>query len=154
MKTRLAGVKRTCRYDRWYELLKRELQLLNKQEGTRIIAIGTVVSDYLKGKGLCERVERILHYSRNAAPHRDRAIRQWQEDFPEFSCSVDRADFRYAFEQTIEEVLKDADMSSYVDCRPEGGGTYRLTESRKKLMFLYKMRFSALRDKPEIVLNL
>ena len=149
MKTRLAGVERRRRYDRWYDLLTEELRLLSKGRGTRIITIGKVVADYLEDKHLCGRVERILHYTRNAASHRDREIRPWQEDFLEFSRSVNKD----SFQQTIEEVLEDADMCSYANHRPEGGGTYNLTESRKKLMFLYKMRFSELRTAPHIVLN-
>ncbi len=150
MKTGLADVERIRRYDSWYELLVEELRLLNKGRGTRIIAIGKVVADYLEDKGLCERVERILHYSRNAASHRDKGIKAWEEHFPEFSRSVDRD----AFDQTVKDVLQDADMFSYVNHRPEGGRTYTLTESRKKLMFLYKMRFGELRAAPHIVLNL
>ena len=149
MKTRLADVERTRRYDRWYGLLVEELHLLSKERGTRIIAIGKVVGEYLEDKDLCDRVERILHYTRTAASHRNRGIKPWQEHFPDFSRSVDRD----AFDQTVKGVLKDAGMSSYVNHRPEGGGTYTLTESRKRLMFLYKMRFAELRTAPHIVLN-
>ena len=149
MKTRLANKKRQCRYERWYPLLKRELQLLTKPEETRVIAIGKVVSDFLNEKLLCDCMERILHYSRNAAGHRNKAIQPWCDQFPEFSQSVDKD----AFQGSIEEVLRDADMDSYIPCRPEGGKPYRLTESRRKLMFLYKNRFSELREASHIVLN-
>ena len=149
MKTRLAGKKRQCRYERWYPLLNRELQLLTKPEGTRVIAIGKVVSDFLEKKSLCEQVERILHYARTAARYRDSEIQPWIDQFPQFSQSIDKD----AFQGSIEEVLHDAGMDSYIPNRPEGGKSYRLTESRKKLMFLYKNRFSKLRDASHIVLN-
>ena len=149
MKNKLARKRRQHRYDRWYPLLKEELSLLNEPGGTRIIAVGKVVADYLKGKGLCKRVEGILHYARTAAGHRDRRIECWRGNFPEFSQSVDRD----AFEESIRDVLSDADMDSFVRHRPEGGGSYKLTESRKKLMFLYKNRFSELRDASHIVLH-
>ena len=149
MLTRLADKERQRRYERWYPLLKRELQLLTKPEGTRVIAIGKVVSDFLKKKLLCERMKRILHYSRNAAGHRNKAIQPWCDQFPEFRQSVDK----HAFQDSIEEVLHDAGMDSYIPNRPEGSKSFTLTESRKKLMFLYKNKFSELRDASHIVLN-
>ena len=154
MTTGSANIRRTHRYNRWYPVLQKELRLLNKPGRTRIIAIGNDVANFLKrqnkGKNLCECVESILHYSRTAAAHRDRQIECWRDDFPEFSRSVDRD----AFDKSIRDVLNDADMDSYICHRPEGGGQYKLTESRKKLMFLYKNRFSELRDDPRIVLKL
>ena len=150
MKTRLAGVKRTCRYDRWYGLPKEELRLLSKGRGTRMIAIGKVVSDYLSDKRLCERGERVLHYSPNNVGHWSGAIQGKAEQFAAFSRSVDKD----ALQATIPQVLADADMSAYADRRPRGGRSFTLSESRKKLMFHYMERFSGLRDADHIVLNL
>ena len=50
------------------------LPLLQTTEKTRLIAVGKVVEDFLKKKGLCKQVERVLHYSPAAASHRDKAI--------------------------------------------------------------------------------
>ena len=149
MKTKLADKQRWERYNRWYPLLKDELRLLNKPGRTRLIAIGNVVADSLEGKGLCERVEKVLHYTRTAAGHRDRAIECWRQHFVKFSESVKKD----AFEESIKKVLQDAGMESYNGYRPEGHGKYKLTESRKKLMFYYKNRFSELRDESRIVLS-
>ena len=89
-----------------------------------MIAIGNEVADFLKKKPLCKRVERARHYSRLALTSIDRAIEPWRKHFPEFSRSVDKdAD---AFEQSIKEVLHDADMDSYIGYRPEGHGKYKL----------------------------
>ena len=151
MTTNSADVRRQHRYKRWYPLLQEELRLLNKPGKTRVIAIGNVVADFLKEKRLCDRVERILHYTRTAAAHRDRRIEPWRDDFPEFSQSVDVD--KDAFEESIRDVLNDADMDSYIGHRPTGR-PYELTESRKKLMFLYKNRFRDLRDCSHIVLQL
>ena len=63
MTIRLAGEQRQARYDRWYPLIEKELRLLTKQGGTRLIAIGNVVADFLRKKPLCERVEKVLHYT-------------------------------------------------------------------------------------------
>ena len=149
MKTKFAGKQRQDRYDRWYPLLEEELRLLTKPEGTRTIAIGKVVAEFLKKKSLCEHVERVLHYTRTAASHRNRVIQPWREQFSEFSHSVDKD----SFQESIKEVLNDAGMDSYINNRPEGGKPYILTDSRKKLMFYYKNRFSELRDKSRIGLN-
>ena len=155
MTTRLADKQRQHRYEMWYPLLEKELRLLNKPGGTRVIAIGNKVADFLKKKSLCVRVKKILHYSRRVREdHRDRAIAPWHKQFPGFSRSVDNKAFKKAFEKSIDDVLKDAGMVSYIGHRPEGGKTYSLTESRKKLMFYYKNRFSELRGASNIVLNL
>ena len=45
-------------------------------------------------------------------------------------------------------------MDSYIRYRPEGGKPYTLTESREKLVFYYKNRFSELRNASHIVLNI
>ena len=149
MKVRLANKEQQRRYERWYPLLKKELQLLTKPEGTRVIAIGKVVDDFLKKKSLCERMERILHYARTAAGHRNKAIQNWRDQFPEFRQSVDKG----AFQGSIEKILRDAGMDSYIPYRPEGDKSFTLTESRKMLMFLYKNRFKELRDASHIVLS-
>ena len=137
---------RQCRYERWYPLLEEELRLLTKPGGTRMIAIGNKVADFLRKKSLCDCVEKVLHYAWSASRHRDRKIEPWREHFPEFSRSVDRD----TFEESVEEVLHDADMDSYIGDRPKGG---KLNESRKKLMFYYKNRLNQLRDESRIVLN-
>ncbi len=149
MTIRLADKQRERRYESWYPLLEEELRLLNKPGKTRLITIGNVVADFLKRKALCRRVEKILHYSRNAASHRDRAIQPWREQFEEFSESLDLD----AFGRSIADVLNDADMNCYIPYRPEGGTEYKLTESRRKLMFHYKNRFNELQDSRDIVLN-
>ena len=150
MKSRLAGIERTRRYNRWYGLLMEELRLLSKGRKTRIIAIGKVVADYLKDKRLCGRVERVLHYSPNNVGHWSGAIKGKTEQFAAFSLSVDKE----ALLATIPQVLADADMSAYADRRPRGKRSFTLSESRKRLMFHYMERFSDLRDADHIVLNL
>ena len=150
MTTKLATKQRQDRYNRWYPLLEKELRLLTKQGGTRLIAIGNVVATFLREKPLCERVEKILHYTRTAASHRNKAIQPWREHYDEFSRTVDKG----TFEKSVKKVLNNADMGDYISSRPEGGKPYQLTESRKKLMFYYKNRFGELRNASHIVLKL
>ncbi len=154
MKTKSADKQRQARYDRWYPLLEKELRLLTKQGGTRLIAIGNVVADFLTKKQPCDRVEKVLHYTPTAASHRNKKIQRWREQFAEFSQSVETNALKKAFDTSIKDVLNDAGMSSYIPYRPQGGKPYELTESRKKLMFYYKHRFSELRKASHIVLKL
>ena len=144
-----AGLRRRARYERWYPLLRDELALLNKPGKTRLIAIGRVVEDFLSRKGLCEQVERVLHYGRAGAAHRVKEIQPWAGDFAEFLRRFDEQ----AFQSSVPEVLAGTPLSPWSDFRPEGGRPYRLTESRMKLMFYYKNRFSELRDASHIVLR-
>lgn len=148
MTIKSADEQRQARYDRWYPLLEKELRLLNKPSETRLIAIGKGVATFLSRKIPRTRVERVLHYSRNAAGHRHKAIQPWREHFPEFSQTVDKN----AFEESIKDVLTDADMDSYIGHRPAGDD--QLTESRKKLMFYYKNRFGEIQKSSDSILKL
>ena len=144
MEIREAKKEQYCRYGRWYPLLEKEICLLSKPGKTRLIAIGNDVDGFLKKKG--KSVEKVLHYSRNAASHRTRKIQPWSEHFPDFSKWVDEDAFKRDFEESIKAVLHDACMDSYIGYRPEGGKPIKLTESRKKLMFYYKNKFSQIRQ--------
>ena len=110
-----------------------------------MIAIGNVVAEYLKKKSLSQPVYRVLHYTPQTIPHRDRKIKPWRKQFPTFSAAVNEADF----EESIKKVLRVADMDCYIGDRPRGSKPYltdpRKTDSRKKLMFYYKNRFSEIR---------
>lgn len=146
-----AGEGRQCRYKRWYPLLKKELRLVAKPRKTRVTAIGNEVEGFLKKKKLCQRVQKVLHYSPQTVPHRRRAIKSWKDGFRAF-CEEDHGE---AFEETVRAVLQDADMDSYICDRVSGrGNRSKLTNSRLMLMFYYKNRFAELRDSDDIILNL
>ena len=83
-----------------------------------------------------------MHYSRTAGRHRHTEIEPWREHFLEFSKSVHDD----ALDQTVNDVLAEACLESSIKHRPEGGKSYALTESRKKLMFYYKNKFSDLKE--------
>ena len=123
-----------------------EICLLSKPGKTQLIAIGKKVDDYLKEKSLSQRVYRVLHYTKRAASHINGAIEPWLGQFPSFSAAVAEADF----EDSIKDVLGDADMDCYIDDRPRGGKPYltdpKKTDSRRKLMFYYKNKFSQIRE--------
>ena len=150
MATRDAGKDRTKRYERWYPLLKKELQLVAKPGETRIIAIGNVVRDFLTDKHLCESLKTILHYAPTAAGHRNRKIQPWKESFPKFREEFDGS----ALEESVEEVLKEAKMELYIDHRLKvPGSKSKLTPSRMMLIFYYKNRFEELRTADHIILK-
>ena len=74
MTTRLANKQRRHRYERWYPLLKKELQLLAKPEVTRLIAIGKVVADFLNKKPLlsvCGKSFALQSHRRSPQTYRD-----------------------------------------------------------------------------------
>ena len=146
-----APTKSNCRYQRWFPLLKEELRLVAKPGKTRIIAIGNDANGFLRRKNLCDRMEKILHYSGSAAGHRNKAIRRWRCHFPDFRQTVTLHDI----EETVKTVSEQAGYSeSSVRAKlkriREGSG---LTESRKKLIFHYKNRFEELRTTSHIVLR-
>lgn len=132
---------RHWRYDRWYSLLEKEIHLLTKPGKTRLIAIGNQVAHYLKKKPLGKHLEKVRHYGRLSLTSVDKAIESWRKEFPAFSQTVDKS----AIDESVKEVLRDACMESSIPHRPEGGKPINLTESRKKLMFYYKNRFSEIR---------
>ena len=114
------------------------------------------MGDFLSGRGLCKRVERVLHYGRVAAGHRKRAIQPWVEGFEEFRRGFEefRRGFNEdAFGESVPKVLAGSTLASFAHRRPEGGGDFSLTKSRMKLMFYYKNRFGELRDDSDIVLR-
>ena len=103
------------RYKKWYPLLEEELSLLNKKEGTRIVAVGKTVFNFLRPKGLCENLEQVLHYSPNFLQiNLPKVVHPWIADFPEFSHSVNQD----AFKESIDQVLRCANMESYIGKRP------------------------------------
>ena len=159
MKNEKAGTDRQERYEAWYPLLQRELRLVAKP-GARIIAIGNVVAGFLADKHLCERVERVLHYSPSAAGHRDKAIQQWEEHFAAFSRTIDTNAFEGAINAVFRQIYRDAltgeDLDKFIQTRMgDHSHVPKLlqSESRKKLAFYYKNRFQELQSAPHIVLD-
>ena len=161
MKVGGANAKRQQKYERWFPLLKRELRLVAKPRATRIIAIGNVVADFLRHERLCERIEKVLHYSPQAARYRKEGIQRWIERLPKFCQNIDRN----AFEETIKGVLEEAyedglpdkSLSSWVQKRiKEHRHVSKLmsSDSKKMLMFYYKNMFENIRTAPHIVLGL
>ena len=144
MLVREAADQRRERYEKWYPLLKKELQVVAKP-GAPIISIGQEAGNFLSKNGLCGHKETILHYSAQTAGHRGEERRNQPNLYDEFSPTVGWQDI----EQTVRRVMAEGEMCLFVDDilkRLRRGS--RLTESRKELMFNYKVRFDTLAKEP------
>ena len=163
MKPKDAKRDRIGRYKRWFPLLEKELNLVSKN-GTKMVAIGNVVFNFLSSKELCNHVGKVMHPSPQANGHRKKKIEKiesWNNDFPSFCKQIDIEDFI----RTIDEVLRESHKSADLDeDQMKAVIQYRLkchrhgpklegSESRKMLMFYYKKRFEELREDPDIVLK-
>jgi hypothetical protein len=73
MKVAAAGEGRLERYNRWYDLLLREMDLVCSQQA-KVIAVGRSVNDFLEMKKFERKTGRelyhILHFSNQAAKYR------------------------------------------------------------------------------------
>ena len=145
-----AGTERNRRYERWLPLLKDELQVVGKPGETRIVAIGSAATDFLKDKHLCKRIEGVLHYSARAASRMGR-IQRWIDAFPEF-CQTVSIDQIMATAKTVMELGEYSNKAIRDKIRRLENGS-GLTESRKTLMFYYRNKFEELRTACHIVLS-
>lgn len=139
MPTKFAGLNRNERYERWYPLLQRELRVV-ANPGMRVIPIGTKVDDFLKQKSLDWPLEeRILHFAKPAAPHRGKASKCDPEGYRQFCSEVSLS----RVEQAAKVVLAQAGTGkSLLNLKLNRlRGSSGLTDSRKKLMFGYKVAF-------------
>ena len=98
-----AGIARARRYEKWYSLLKDEINLVAAPDA-RIIAVGKIVAQQLERNGFCGLFTQVLHYSGQAASARKAGIVGREDDFHAFKGSVSLEDLKV----TIEDVMKTA----------------------------------------------
>lgn len=135
-----AGVERTERYERWHELLREELELL-AVPGTKIIAVGKKVEEHLTQQYPDQSFTRVLHYSGQNARWWKEAIVGHEEEFAVFQESVHHRDVI----ESARAVMGEANYA--VQFRDETLARLKkaeLSESRKGLLFHYKLEFEAL----------
>jgi hypothetical protein len=135
-----AGVARTQRYDMWYALLVEELDLVATSEAG-VFAVGSAVAQYLERRAFPRPFTRVIHYSGLAVRARAAGIVGHEDTFEEFKSSVSLTRVL----ATAEEVL----MASAVPTSLRNETLARLaktqlSESRKQLIFNYKLAFEAL----------
>lgn len=134
-----ADVGREERYDRWYPLLRREMDLVATSDA-EVITVGKKVSDYLAQQSFPYPFTRILHYSPQARRHRNAAIEGREDQFRAFKTSISMSDVRGAAEQVLRSAgvptpFRDESLSSLKG---------NLTASDKKLIFIYKETFESI----------
>lgn len=135
MLVKRADVARFERYDRWYPLLLEEVALVAAPEAL-IFAVGDVAASYLAERGFPGTFKRIMHYSSQAAAARLAATRGHEAAFAAFSDSVTLADVLAA----AKDVL-DASAPGLRDQTLARLSRGRLSESQKRLVFIYKLAF-------------
>ena len=129
---------RAERYNRWHSLLLDELDLLLRPDG-RVIAVGKEVAIHFKNRRFPV-FSTILHYSNQAAQSRNAQIVGREEEFEAYRGTV-----------LLEDVLNNAEEVMLTSGIPVAIlnetlarlSTSELTESRRKLMFIYKTAFEA-----------
>ena len=144
MPTILAEYGRSDRYARWFPLLKKELEMAAKPDAT-VIAIGKSTAKFLNKRILNgHKGHSIVHYSQQAAGSWKRVAESNEELFSQFAPTVKPSSFKLIARQ----VLRDAGMQSFeADILRRLNIEQGLTESRKQLIFTYKMQFAEIRQK-------
>ena len=141
MLVKTAKRKREERYEGWYPLLCRELKLVAKP-GAQIIAIGNEVHGFITKKKSHKLAGKILHYSKQATPHRSRIPDVNRDLYDKFAPTVSRDDI----EKTIRRIATEGGMpGDYAEGVSENLKGQTLTVSRKMLMFTYQVQFDAVR---------
>ena len=144
MFTKEAADGRRARYEKWYPILEEEIGLIAKPEA-KIISIGTVVGTFLSAKALYRHAGTILHYSPQAARHRGLEGKSCEE-YKRFTSSVELCHVL----QTAEKVLEKGEVCPSLKCEIlKRLKKSELSDSRKRLMFNYKVRFDRIRCQAE-----
>jgi len=134
-----AGTNRQERYDRWYSLLQEELDLVATPDA-HCFAVGKVVQDFLIERNFQRPFSYLLHYSPQAARARNKGVEGHEIRFKAFRGTVSIEDVIVEAEQVLDEVGLPDRFRDQALARLEDS---RLTPSRKKLLFNYKLAFGA-----------
>ncbi len=142
MRTREARDQRQERYQEWYPLLKDELRLVARPEAP-VIAIGNDPHAFLIRRDIEPRLKGpILHYSQQAAGARERIPSTHRDRYSNFAMEVSWGDI----EETVRQVMGASELQDYIEGTLDRlSRGQKLTESRKKLMFTYKVQFEGIR---------
>ena len=141
MTTKLANVARTERYRRWHELLLSEMDLV-AAPNAKIFAVGKAVADYLEESKFPRPLNRIIHYSALSGKARANGIRGQEEDFARFKESVTSAHLRDAANKVFNFSPQ---MEKFRESTLESIASGDLSESRRKLIYIYKQAFESVK---------
>ena len=131
---------RNERWEKWYCLLEKELELVAEEEAP-VIAIGKNVGNFLEAKKLKSYRGSIVHYS----PAAGRAQRWYADEYPDcfnrFRDTVTASDLA----KTVRDVLEGESNVPSAEFKIKELRLHRpLREHKKKLMFSYKQSFKQL----------
>jgi len=136
-----AHIDRRVHYARWAVLLDEELRLIARP-GAHIIAIGRDVCSFLERNGFDRDVTSIMHYSAQANAARNAAVRGREAEFRAFSEMLSMQDIVDVAAEIMRENSIPVAMSADTIARLRKA---TLSESRKKLAFIYSTVFAKLR---------
>ncbi len=119
MKTNDPAAGKIEKYEKWFPLFEKEIRLVAKSDA-RIISIGNQVNKFLTEKALIGHIGSITHYAATASKYRGKEIPGRQDEFRAFS-----------------KTLKKFPCGKVV------------SDSQKKLLFDYKIRFNRIRNQRE-----
>lgn len=143
MLVRDAGINRVARYKNWYPLLLEEIDIVASPESS-VFAVGTHVTRFLDSQNFPRETTSLIHYSGAGTKHWDAAVQEHKEIFDEFQNTVSHEDFL----ATAEDIIKESDVPKVIGDRAlERLRKGKLTRSRLKLMFNYKISFEAIPSK-------
>jgi hypothetical protein len=142
MLVKRAGVARTQRYDRWYELLVEELDLV-ATPGAGIFAVGNAVARHLERRAFPRPFTKVIHYSGLAARARAAGIVGHEDRFEEFKRSVS---LQRVLATAGDVLMASAVPASFRDEALARLAKCQLSETRQQLIFNYKLAFEAMRS--------
>jgi len=147
MLVKRASAARRERWNRWWPLLKDELDLVAKPDAG-IFAVGRPVADYLRRHGRA--FTHLIHYSGLAGQARRTAILGHEAEFEAWkkmdSVSLPDVLAKAAdvlCEAAVPASVRDETLTRLANRQP-------LSESEQQLIFAYKLAFEAYRKKREV----
>ena len=135
-----AGLARADRYDRWYALLQEEINLV-AAPGACIIAVGKAVAEHLRRREFPREVNPVIHYLLLAAGARTARLEGHQDQFREFERSISLEDVL----ATAREVLNESGVPAEIYNEALTRVAEVSFESRRKLVYYYKLDFGAMK---------
>jgi len=139
-----AGAARASRYDRWYELLQEEINLV-AAPGARVIALGNAVAEHLRRREFPREITPVIHYSPLAGRARAARLRGHDDRFREFESSISSESVLAIAQEVLDESGVPSEICKEALTRV---GRSQLSESRRKLVYCYKLDFEAMKAGP------